>query len=56
MWFSMSLSYMDNHMVFKVNHMVQDQPWTTPTPYYLKFAVKKVLPQVIDESDNIEFF
>jgi len=33
-WFSRSLSYMANHMVFKVNHMVQGHTWTIPTPYY----------------------
>jgi len=32
-WFSRSI-YVANHMVFKVNHMVQGQTWTIPTPYF----------------------
>jgi len=30
----MALTYMTNPMVFKVNHMVQGQPWTQPNPFY----------------------
>jgi hypothetical protein len=25
---------MANHMVFKVNHVVQGRPWIIPMPYY----------------------
>ena len=35
-----AISHMANHMVFKVNHMVQGQPWTIPTPEYTHMDFK----------------
>jgi hypothetical protein len=33
-WFPKSLPYMINHIVLKINHTAQGQPWDQPNPFY----------------------
>jgi len=51
-WFPRSLTYMASHLVFKVNHMVQGQPWTQPNPFYISFLFH---PFVFARPNNVRW-
>ena len=52
-WFSMSLLYVSNRAVFKVNHIVQGQPWAQPNPFY--FCPSKTMSMALPKNRSLKF-